>query len=284
MSTRLVANRMYAQQVAAGADQVVAGLWVPAKSTIQRVSGYCTFEASVERGLNEVAQGALAAYVLPVVDPDSSGTMAVLWDTQVPKDSTADILDLDAGTADVTPFWEPGEVHWEQVFDVGSQPVRLFQRHFLASMGMNAIAVNRDPESTFDYEYIGGKTIRWDLKGPLSVAGPSLLAIAAASPATDRTSATAAVAGIAEEDWAQLQFIDEVLERAMLHVLGLVEAGAETPFEEATALLRQHLDPSVLEVSGGIFQPTTWNLVGEAQMTIDVQGSLPRGQTINLGA
>ena len=35
---------------------------------------------------------------------------------------------------------------------------------------------------------------------------------------------------------------------------GLTEAGAETPFEEATVLLRTHMDPSVLEVAGGIFK------------------------------
>ncbi len=284
MPTRLVANRMFAQQVIAGQDSVVAGLWVPAKSTIRSIWGYVQYEAAVERGLNEVAQGALAGYILPVLDPDSTGTMSTVWDALVPKDDGGDVLDLDTSAGDSASFWEPGLQVWEEVFDVGLQPLKIYEQHFLSSMGMNAIAVNRDPATPFDYEYIGGSRLAFNLRGPFRVDGPSLLVFAAGSPATTQTNGSAALAAIAEADWAQLQFIDEVLERSMLHILGLIEVGAETPFEEATALLRAHLDPPVLEVAGGIFQPTTWNLTGEARFVVEVQGKLPSGQTINLGA
>lgn len=284
MGTTLVGNRMFASQVIAGVDVVVAGIWVPAGSMIRSVTGYVVFEAAVERGLNEIGLGAVAAYVLPVQDPDTSGSMNTTWDRLVPKDGSSEVLDLDTGNADAAKFWEPGGQSWETVFEVGVQPRKLMQKHFMSSMGHNAIAVNRDPETTFDYEYIGGATIPVKAVGPMFVDGPALLAVAVASPLTTLTSATAAIAAITEPEWAQLQYIDEVLERAYLHLLGLTETGAETPFEEATALLKTHLDPFVLEVSGGIFQPTTWNVIGEMRFEVEVQGSLPRGKPINLGA
>lgn len=284
MGTKLVAHRMFAQQVIAGADSVVAGVYLPANTMFHGVAGHCTFEAAVERGLNEVALGALAGYILPLPDPDSSGTLSAQWDALVPKDSNSDDLDLDTGAGDATPFWEPGFTKWEEVFDVGYQVRSLYNKHFMASMGQNAIAVNRDPATPFDYEYIGGKTMRVGVRGDLFIPGPSVCIFAAGSPLTTGTSATAPLAAIAEADWAQLQYIDEVMERAYLHVLGLVEAGAETPFEEATALLQLHLDAQVLEVAGGIFQPTTWNLSGEFRFDYEVQGRLPRGNVIDLGA
>lgn len=284
MGTDMVANRIFGVQATAGTDDVVAGLWIPAGSMFKGVSGYVVFEAAVERGLNQVAMGAVAAYILPAQDPDATLTMDGIWNRLVPKETSAEVLDLDTATAITAPFWEPGAQAWENVFHVGLEPRRLMQSHFLSSMGHNAIAVNRDPESSFDYEYIGGKTVPVRAIGPMFVEQPSLVAVGVSSPDTLLTSATAALATIQEADWAQLQYIDEVLERAYLHLLGLVETGAETPFEEATDLLKRHLDPLILEVSGGIFQPTTWNLVGEMRFQIEVQGRLPLGQTINLGA
>ncbi len=282
MGTELVGRRMFAQQVAAGADQIVAGMWLPARTVLKSVRGYCVFEAAVERGLNEIGMGALGGYILPVVDPDAASTMATIWDAQVPKDSTVETLDLDAGTGVAAPFWEPGSQKWESIYDVGQQTLRIFESHFLSGMGHNAIAVNRDPETSFDYEYIGGKTIGVDQSGGMRVHGPSLVAFAVGSPATTATSATAAIAAITEEQWGQLQFIDHVVERAMLHLLGLTELGAETPWEEATALLRQHVSPAVLEVAGGIFQTTTWNVIGEMEFVIEVEGRIPAGQRIDL--
>ncbi len=282
MPTELIGRRVFAAQVIAGADQMVGGMWLPAHTVLKRVRGYCVFEAAVERGLNQVSMGAIAGYILPVVDPDAGSNMATIWDTQVPKDVTSETLDLDEATASGAPFWEPGAQKWENLYDVGNSPVRLFERHFLSGMGHNAIAVNRDPESTFDYEYIGGKTIPIDIEGQMRVDGPSLIAFAIGSPLTTVTSATAAVAAISEADWPQLQFIDHVIERALLHLLGLTEAGAETPFEEATAMLKTHLSPPVLEVSGGIFQPTTWNCIGELEFTVEVEGTLPTGKTVDL--
>lgn len=281
--TKLLAHRTFATQVTSGLDVVVAGIWVPANSIVRGFVGSITFEAAVERGLNEIAMGSVAAYLMPVIDPDTSGTMAAVWDQQVPKDTSTDVLDFDKAAANAATFWEPGATTWEHVFDVGLAPTRMFQRKFMSSMGQNAIAVNRDPESSFDYEYIGGLTVPVSVQGPVRVTEPSLLAVAVGSPSTNLTSATTAISSIAEEDWAQLQFIDEVMERALLHVLGLTELGAETPWEEATALLRRHLDPSVLEASGGIFQPTTWNISGVMGFDVDVQGRLPRGRPIDLG-
>ncbi len=166
-------------------------------------------------------------------------------------------------------------MYWEAIFDVGVQPKRLFHEHWLSTVGHNSLAINRDPESPFLYEYLPGRTVRFGT-GPFRVEGPSLLVFGGAAPAMDATSASAALAALAEEDWGQLQFIDHVLERAQLHVLGLFETGAETPFEEASALLWQYLDPLILEETAGVFLPVNWNMLGEMMVDLSVEGSMPK--------
>ncbi len=186
-------------------------------------------------------------------------------------------MDLDAGASDATSFWEPGDVTWEEIFDIGIQPHRFFHHHFMTSYGFNSRMVNQDPETPFGFQYLPGKTVPVQMKRRFRVPGPGLLALGTASPDALSTSSSIPLAAMLEKDWAQMQFIDEVMERAYLDLLGLTEAGAETPWEEASALLRRHLRPPVLEVTAGTFVQTTWFVQGEAKFDVSVQGTVPKG-------
>lgn len=274
MSTRMKARRTFQRNVVADSDDVVAGVWLPAKTKVNSVRGYASFTAG-QQALGVAVMGALEGWVLPVEDPDTAQTMEVVWDLFVPKDTGANVLDLDTATQDTTPFFEPGEVYWESIFDIGAQPRRLYHQHFMSTIGHNAISVNRDPATPFLYEYLPGKVVRFGT-GPFRVDGPSLLVFGAAAPLMDVTSASAALDALAEEDWGQLMFIDHVLERAQLSLLGLTEATAETPWEEAVVLLRTYLDPIVLEETAGSFLGINWSVKGEMQVEVEVQGTMPK--------
>ncbi len=265
MGTRMLARRTFERNISAGVDRVLAGIWLPAKTRVASVRGYSANHVVAPQPIGTASMASIEGWVLPVIDPDATATMEVHWDTHVPKDTFVDVLDLDTVAQDTSPFFEPGEVYWESIFDIGVQPRRLYHHHWMSTFAHNAVAQNRDPESPFLYEYTPGNTVAFGT-GPFSVMGPSLLVFGGASPNMDRTSTSIALAALAEEDWGQLQFIDHVLERAQLHLLGLFEAGAETPFEEASALLRSYLDPSVLEETGGVFLPLTWKMLGEYLM------------------
>ncbi len=80
----------------------------------------------------------------------------------------------------------------------------------------------------------------------------------------------------------QIKYVGHVLERAMLHLFGVFEAGAETPWEEATALLQKHLDPDPSVALS--FTPTaiTWACHTEAMIDHSVVGTLDTKQ-ISLG-
>ncbi len=281
MSTRLIGRRMFQQSVGADTDQVCFGFWIPANSTVRGLSAYFKGLSTLPQTILTAGLGAASIWMLPVVDPDSGNSMETIWDTHVPKETTANTMDLDAATPDTQPAYEPGALAWEHTFDIGRQPRRLWHQEFM-STALDGIGLARDPETPFNYEFHPSFRLGMRLAKAVRVRQPSLLVAGFSSPDTTVTSPTTPIQAIGESDWGQLQFIDHVMERAMMSLLGLTEVGAETPWEEATQLLKQHLHPSVLELSGSTFLPLVYRVFGEATAVIDVQGSMPKN-AIDLG-
>ena len=275
MGTRILARRIFFTSVVNGADGVVFGVWLPARTRVHGISGFIGLEgATVQTSLTYNMAG-IEGWVLPISDPDQSDSMAIIWDKLVPKDTGANTMDLDSATADGAPFYEPGETIWEGFFPIGANPKRLFYRELMFGIGYNSVLVNQDPETPFGMQFIPGIRQKIGTK-PFSVSEPSLLVFAVASPDTTQTSSSAAILALAEEKWGQLQYIDHVMERAMLSLLGLTEAGAETPWNEATLLLRDYIDPVVYETVAGALAPLTWRTFGMAMIDLTVQGTMAK--------
>lgn len=278
MATRMIARRTWSTQQAAGGDSVAFGIWLPPGSAVHNVRGTCIVESTQVSVAQRWHIGSMEGWVFNVDDLDGLGTMDTEFDIHVPKDANGLTLDLDAGTADTTPFFEPGEESWEFLFPIGRQPRRVFRRKWLSSFGHNSVIVNQDPETPFAFQFIGGLTFPVGIQKGFRVDDPSLMAFAVAAPDTLQTSVTKAVEAIAENEWGQLRYIDHVMERAMLSLLGLTEAGAETPWSEATLLLEEYLNPPVYETSGGMLEPVTWRTYGEVMIDLSVTGSMEKAR------
>lgn len=253
---------------------MLAGVWLPSGSIVANVKGVVKLNASTELTLAQGAAVALEGWILPMEDPDSGVTMNALWDSQVPKDTPTNLLDLDADAADANPFYEPGMITWEFLIDIGLQPRRILHRHHIVS-ALDAIAIRQDEETPFIEHYFAGMIERVDIQRQFRVIEPSLVVFAVAVPDTLQTSSTAPVAALPEDEWGRIKYIDHVLEMAMLDLLGLTEAGAETPWEEASALLRSYLDPSMFETNSGTFVGVAWNAIGELVFDVVVPGRMP---------
>lgn len=278
MSTLLRARRPFAQsQIAAGEDTVIAGVWVPSGSIITRVRGEVSLTGPSELLLGQVVSYGLEGWVLPKEDPDSGETMNAVWDRFVPKDTGAFVLDLDTGASDSAPFYEPGLIAWEFLYDMGTEARRILHRHRMLSAANGSIGFRQDEETPFLEHWFPGRVERVDVARPIRVNGPSLVVFAVGAPLTTSTSATTPVAGFSEEDWGRIKFIDEVLENAMRHLLGLTEAGAETPWVDAATLLKEYLDPLVLEGNAATLQPKSWLASGELTFDIVVPGRMKTG-------
>lgn len=65
-----------------------------------------------------------------------------------------------------------------------------------------------------------------------------------------------------------MKYFEVVLEQAWMQLVQLVEAGAETPWEEAALLVEEVLEPTVIEESSAAFAAIAYNVY--AKMTWDV--------------
>ncbi len=279
---RLKARRAWSMQTQQGADSIMFGLTLPSDTVVHGINIKSTFlganEASVAPSVFGVA---FEGWVLPLLDPDAGLAYDVLWDNLVPKDSDVDTLDLDTQATDTTNFWEPGEIDMSAVFDVGLRPRRLVHQHSFITLANGALIVWQDNQTPFLLKYWPGGAFNWSSRAGFRVNQPSAVVFAVSSPNMDDVQEIPTV--LSEAQIPQVKYMGDVLERALMDQLGLTESGAESPWEEASVVLKEHLDPNVYEpASFGVMQSIAWNSHGEAMIDHSVTGRLKLG-TVTTG-
>lgn len=259
-----------------GIDSVLFGISLPSDSVIHGISmgGGCTVDpASTELATNVVTEYAIEAWMLPIDDPDAAADFDDVWDTLVPKDTDVQTLDLDAETADTQIFYEPGEVDWQSVFDVGIRPHRLWHHHKTLFVGNTKGVKFVEPDTPFEPKWQPADTFGYQMRKPLRIKQPSVLLFGVGVPAGDDTTSTVELP-LQENEWPRVKYLGDTLILALHEVLGLTEAGAETPWEEAADLLQRHLDPDVMELDAGFYLATLLRFFGEMIVDHSVVGSL----------
>lgn len=260
----------------AGIDSVLMGISLPSDSVIHGISfeGGCTVDQpSTELATNVVSSYALEAWVLPIDDPDATADFDDVWDTLVPKDTDVQTLDLDAETPDTQIFYEPGEVDWQDVFDVGIRPHRLWHHHKTISV-MNTLGVKFvDSQTPFEPKWQPGDMYSFHRREPIRISQPSVMLIGCGVPAGDDTTNVVELP-LGEDEWPRVKYLGDTLVLALQSVLGLVESGAETPWDEAADLLQRHLDPDVMELDASFYLATIMRFFGEMVVDHSVVGEL----------
>jgi len=252
---------------------VVAGISLPSDCRMNNISVEVSLVGETRLTRSQVAGYACEGYILPVLDPDGAASFDTLWDNLVTKDTDVETLDLDTSAVDSSTFWEPGEIDLAAVFDVGLQPQRIFQRQRFMTLASHNIHSFQDNQTPFDVLWYAGDTFRIKIGRNLRVRQPSVILFAIGSPALDDT-ITTAEAHLTEAEWPQVKYFGEVLNRAMLHQLGLIEPGSETPWEEATTLIKRHLDPDFNEVTADVLTPQIYHCQARAMFDHTVPGEL----------
>lgn len=260
----------------AGIDTVLMGISLPSDSVIHGISmqGGCTVDQpSTELATNVVTMYALEAWILPIDDPDATANFDDVWDTLVPKDTDVQTLDLDAETADGTIFYEPGEVDWQSVFDVGIRPRRLWHHHKTLSVANTRGVKFVDSNTPFEPKWQPADEFSFQSREPMRISQPSVMLIGAGVPSSDDTGSVQELP-LGENEWPRVKYLGDTLILALHEVLGMTETGAESPWEEAADLLQRHLDPDVFEVDGGFFLATLMRFWGEMVVDHSVVGTL----------
>ena len=275
---RMNARRLFAVQATAGTDRVMGGVTLPSDSVVHGVSLKSTFLGATEAAAAPAVFAiGFEGWILPILDPDDgSKTYETIFDNLVPKDvaNAASVLDLDTAAADATPFFEPGEIDWTNILDVGLRPRRIFHETSIVTLANGALIVWQDNQTPFVLKYWPGGQMNFRSRKSFRVTQPSVLTFAIASPSMDATTTTIQ-AILNEKQLPMLKYAGDALEDALRHTLGIIEAGAETPYSDAATMLTTHLDPAFFEESGlDTLASIAWNWQGELQVDHSVTGTL----------
>ncbi len=275
MTITLVGERHFQVLSTIGQDIVCAAFDLPAGSVLKKISCTMDIVGTLLAHEREDAVGyAAAAYLVGLRDPDTAVPYDTIWDRFVPKYTRTEVIDLDTGSADATPFWEPGEASFEEVFDMGNMPRRLWMRRktmTFADPGSAGLKF-RPAETPFEPQWFASDIAHFRLNKPIRVSRPSVVMIGFASPNYDAT--TTSRAHLLEAEWGQIQYVESTLERALVNQLVVQEAGAETPWEESSLLLRKHLAPDIFEMTTNAFLNEAYRIFGHLEFEHTVPGTL----------
>ena len=258
-----------------GNDSIITAFDLPADSVLRSIYAEVDLIGATAAREREIALWyACAAYLIELDDPDEVTTYETLWDRFVPKYTDSDTIDLSTGEADTTPFWEPGMTNFDEIFDMGDMPLKLFMRRKMLTFANPGSAGFRfqPAETPFEPQWIAADRFTIKVNRPIRIRKPSVVIVAVANPVT--TDTVTARPTLVESEWGQVQFVENTLERALMDQLNLVEAGATIPWENASVLLRKHLAPDVFEETAGAFVTEGFNCFSMMQFSHDVPGTM----------
>lgn len=264
--------------LAGGSDVAIGGVLLPSECTLNNVWGEVHVIASAAIDWDKAAMYGAGGYVLPVEDPNATNSFQTIWDTMVPKDAdfAAGALDLDAESANTAPAFEPGEPNILRLMDlqVNDQKNEFFKRRKLLSFANRNTGFEAGTPDT----YIPVDVFRVRSRKSITADYMSAAIMALSSPSMDDMTTTVWASAADSVHWMQIKYLDVTLEQAFMQLAGLVETGAETPWEDAAALLEDLLEPTVVEVTAGDFAGLTFNIFASLTFDVTVPGLVAKTQ------
>lgn len=271
-------RRLIQRQIQATQDQVVAHYPLPNGCTLKNV--WLDVHAIIEEEIlvtSAVLYG-LSGFVCPVLDPDSpSTTVDNIWDALVPKDValSSGVFDIDTGATDTSPEFNFGEMDITGLFGVaGNQPLEIFRRRELVTVASHPQGYQQKDAAVDAWAPL--IHFKSQVKRQVQAATHSHVLFGWSSPDTTQTTTTVK-AGINEDEWVLMTYLETFLEQAWISMMGLVQAGAETPYVDIATFVAELLEDTALEISAGAFAPATWRAFVSSTFQVDVPGRFKMG-------
>lgn len=266
-------NRMSSILLQVGADTVLMGCSIPSDSVITSIKGKAHFIGE-ELNWKKASIYAMDAYVIGVEDPDLASGFDNLWDRFVPKAIgwATGGMDLDDTGVDTLSFFEPGEATVTDIMDLGTLPERVFKHRGFRTVVNNPAGYNFVASDASTYFPVAEVKINVTKKYRVSQQ-ESVLLFGCASPLlTDVTVTQFSSAG--EEVWAYMKYAADFLTQAYLALIGDIETGAESPFEDIMNDLELQLNPAIVEAVAGQFDDMVYTVFGMMNVQVTVPGHI----------
>lgn len=274
---RIIGRRLEQHIVATNTDEVIAGYPLPADGVLNNVHLELHIIGPEGEKFDSMSIYGMSGFVIPVLDPDGGATFDAIWDAQVPKDvaMSAGGFDIDTGAADTQPEFEIGVPDVSAIMDlVAGAPIEIFRRRKYLTIA-NERNVRDVVTAGSDLKLVTDHFIT-DVKRRVRVPDPSVVLFGLSSPDTTNTSTTIKAIPT-EAEWSLLQYLEVALEQAFMSLVGLTEAGAETPYVDSMTFIAELVEDVVFEETALSFTPTSWNVYCISTFDISVPGKIAMG-------
>lgn len=255
-------------------DKVIVSVPIPANTTFNGlwIEGNILATSRLT-ALCACAYG-VSGYIIPVDDPDSAIVIDTLWDEKVPKDDSIDAagsLDLDTAGEDTSPEFELGETDISELLGITTAPQMVFERRELLTASKCLATFHLDGASPFtDHYYFPYDQFRLRIRKRFFVKNASYLLVGLSQPAYAQTRNLFKSFNSIQE-WSTLQYLGETLKDMFKFVVNTIEAGAESPYQEAANLISDFLE-EFQEQNAGSFQGIPLRMVARTTVDMSVQG------------
>lgn len=271
---RIFRHQLGQVQVANGSDEVFADMPIPSECTQNNVWGKVHIVENEEVTIDNVVLYGVDGFVLAVPDPDTLDSVDDLWDRLVDKDDDLgpNSLDLDETAADTDNLYEAGEPSVGAILDahIYKDDNHWFRRRGLMSFATSPTGFHWVTSEVSTYQPRDFFKIR--ARKPIYTEYMSMSLLGLSMPNVV-TFATVPNSPSSNSEWLRQKYIEVVLEQAWMSLLGVTEAGAETPWEDAASLVQKLVEPGVYEDTTGVFQSNLGlQLVAETTWDITVPG------------
>lgn len=279
---RYFRHTLYARAVPGGADEVIGHCDLPQESKLNRVQGEVHCIAAVQELVTSIQHYACDGWILELPDPDTADSVDDIWDRMVDKDEDeAGEFEMDTAFPITDVFDEPGEMNVERLagLEVSTQDARWFRRRKMISLASNPTGYDPAADNYFpaDVFKVDSRRIKrpddWAI-GALGFGSPLLGDTTTVIPSTPAD----------EGVWLQNKYLEVVLEQAWMDLAGLTELAGDDPWQKATDMIEELLEPTVVEDIAGAFQAGTWNVFCKLSWDITVPGRRNFGTALTVAS
>lgn len=263
MITQIVRKHHTSRRVVPGFDAIIASMPIPPGGVFAGFRAEIHGIAATHTLVTDFVAANIRGYIVGTGGTmmDASLSLDTLFDQMVPKDidlsvvAGEDEIDWDDGAIG-TPFEEPGHINWNDMVELGVRPEVVVNHEH---MGSFAGGGGKFPHVDTSDEYYPTFRVNIGSNRNIRVKQASYFLLAVASPSWDEVTTTVP-STIAEFQYSLLTYPDVMFDMMLPDILGMSEAGAESPFSAAAAAAVDFVEPVVFESDDGDFATVTWHV------------------------
>lgn len=271
----VVRKTTFAQVIAAGTDEVIASCPLVGGAKVKTVTGELHVLGPESTEADNFFAYGISGELVPIMDPDATIDLNALWDQMVVKPNNpsttagGQAIDWDFDSADADPDVEVGLADINDLagqLDPNTSIIPPTIEWLSAAKGTPFGVIAGTPDS---YTPRSFKTFRGR---PVMADGPSHALIAFSAPSLDETqTAIEALTGTPTK-WSILENLRNVMQDFWRINVGMIEAGAESPYADISTAVANLVAPDS-SADAGMLVPLAWRVLCLCTWVIDFPGS-----------